>query len=82
METLLYSIKFPMKAQIFLKSLIEIVFEIGIKWQLELFLSNYDNKSSSKAGHGDDDYYFYDDAEDEDDFTDDVHKVNAVICME
>lgn len=36
--------------------------------------------NSSRADH-DDLYYHYGDAENEDDYTDDIHKVNAVICI-
>ena len=56
-------------------------FEIGRKRQLELFLSNDDTESSSKADHDDDYYYYCDEAEDEDDYMEDVLKVNTVICI-
>ena len=53
-------------------------FEIGDKRQPELLLSNDNIKYSLKIDH--DCYYFYD-AEDDDDYTDDAHKVSAVICI-
>lgn len=56
-------------------------FAIGGKRQLELFLSNDDNKSSSRADHDYDDDYYYD-SEDKDDYTDDGHTANAEICFE
>ena len=56
-------------------------FEIGGKRQLDPFLSNDDNKSSSKADNDDYYYYYCSDVEDEDDYTEDVHKVNAVISI-